>query len=64
MPSEFNRFLSIAPALEAAGAEHMSEDEIVAEVKATRAEHVLPLARRRIRRRMVLDTKMVISALL
>ena len=30
--------LSMAPALKAAGAEPMSEDEIVAEVKASRAE--------------------------
>lgn len=33
-----DRFLSVAPALEAAGAASMSEDEIVAEVKAARAE--------------------------
>ena len=33
-----DRLLSIAPALEAAGVEPMSEDEIAAEVKAARAE--------------------------
>lgn len=33
-----DRLLAIAPALEAAGIEPMSEDEIVAEVAATRAE--------------------------
>lgn len=33
-----DRLLSIAPALEAAGAAPMSEDEIAAEVKAARAE--------------------------
>jgi hypothetical protein len=32
------RFLAVAPALEAAGVEPMTEDEIVAEVKAARAE--------------------------
>lgn len=32
-----DRLLTIAPALEAAGAEPMSEDEIAAEVKAARA---------------------------
>jgi hypothetical protein len=34
----FDRLLAIAPALEAAGMEPMSEDEIAAEVKAARAE--------------------------
>jgi hypothetical protein len=34
----FDRLLAIAPALEAAGVEPMSEDEIAAEVKASRAE--------------------------
>ena len=34
----FDRLLAIAPALEAAGVEPMSEDEIAAEVKAARAE--------------------------
>lgn len=34
----FDRLLAIAPALEAAGAEPMSEAEIAAEVKASRAE--------------------------
>ena len=34
----FDRLLAIAPALEAAGMEPMSEDEIAAEVKASRAE--------------------------
>jgi hypothetical protein len=33
-----DRLLTIAPALEAAGVEPMSEDEIAAEVKAARAE--------------------------
>jgi len=33
-----DRLLAIAPALEAAGVEPMSEDEIAAEVKASRAE--------------------------
>jgi Protein of unknown function (DUF2281) len=33
-----DRLLSIAPALEAAGVEPMTEDEIAAEVKAARAE--------------------------
>jgi cytochrome P450 len=33
----FDRLLSIAPALEAAGAGPMTEDEIVSEVKAVRA---------------------------
>lgn len=33
-----DRLLAIAPALEAAGAEPMSEDEIAAEVEAARAE--------------------------
>jgi hypothetical protein len=34
----FDRLLAIAPALEAAGVEPMSEEEIAAEVKAARAE--------------------------
>lgn len=34
----FDRLLAIAPALEAAGVEPMSEDEMAAEVKAARAE--------------------------
>jgi len=34
----FDRLLAIAPALEAAGVEPMTEDEIAAEVKAARAE--------------------------
>jgi hypothetical protein len=34
----FDRLLAIAPALEAAGVEPMSEDEIAAEAKAARAE--------------------------
>ena len=34
----FDRLLAIAPALEAAGALPMSEDEIAAEIKAARAE--------------------------
>lgn len=34
----FDRLLAIAPAIEAAGVEPMSEDEIAAEVKAARAE--------------------------
>ena len=33
-----DRLLAIAPALEAAGAEQISEDEIAAEIKAARAE--------------------------
>jgi urease accessory protein UreF len=33
-----NRLLAVAPALEAAGVEPMSEEEIAAEVKAARAE--------------------------
>lgn len=33
-----DRLLAIAPALEAAGVEPMSEDEVAAEVKAARAE--------------------------
>lgn len=33
-----DRLLSIAPALEAAGVEPMSEDEIAAQIKAARAE--------------------------
>lgn len=33
-----DRLLAIAPALEAAGIEPMSEDEIAAEIKAARAE--------------------------
>lgn len=33
-----DRLLAIAPALEAAGVEPMSEDEIAAEIKAARAE--------------------------
>ena len=36
--SALDRLLIIAPALQAAGAEPMSEDEIAAEVKAARAE--------------------------
>jgi Protein of unknown function (DUF2281) len=39
-----DRLLSIAPALEAAGAEPMSEEEVVAEVKAARAERRAKLA--------------------
>lgn len=39
-----DRLLSIAPALEAAGAEPMREEEIVAEVKAARAERRAKLA--------------------
>ena len=34
----FDRLLAIAPALEAAGVEPMTEDEIAVEVKAARAE--------------------------
>lgn len=34
----FDRLLAIAPALEAAGVEPMSEEEIAAEIKAARAE--------------------------
>jgi hypothetical protein len=34
----FDRLLAIAPALEAAGVQPMSDDEITAEVKAARAE--------------------------
>lgn len=34
----FDRLLAIAPALEAAGVEPMSADEIAAEIKAARAE--------------------------
>lgn len=34
----FDRLLAIAPALEAAGVEPMTEDEIAAEVKAARAD--------------------------
>lgn len=36
--SALDRLLAIAPALEAAGIEPMSEDEINAEIKAARAE--------------------------
>lgn len=36
--SALDRLLAIAPALEAAGVEPMSEEEIAAEVKAARAE--------------------------
>lgn len=36
--SALDRLLAIAPALEAAGIEPMSEDEIDAEIKAARAE--------------------------
>lgn len=36
--SALDRLLAIAPALEAAGVEPMSEDEIAAEVEAARAE--------------------------
>ena len=39
------RLLAIAPALEAAGVEPMTEEEIAAEVKAARAERRAPLAR-------------------
>lgn len=39
-----NRLLTIAPALEAAGAQPMSMDEINAEVKASRAERRARLA--------------------
>ena len=39
-----DRLLAIAPALEAAGVEPMSEDEIAAEVKAARAERRARLA--------------------
>ena len=38
----FDRLLGIAPALEAAGVEPMSEDAIVAEVKAARDERRAP----------------------
>jgi Protein of unknown function (DUF2281) len=34
----WDRLLAIAPALEAAGAEPMSEEEVAAEIKAARAE--------------------------
>jgi hypothetical protein len=34
----WDRLLAIAPALEAAGVEPMSEDEVAAEIKAARAE--------------------------
>lgn len=40
----FDRLLAMAPALEVAGAEPMSEDEIAAEVKAARAERRARLA--------------------
>lgn len=40
----FDRLLTIAPALEAAGLEPMSEDEIAAEVRAVRAEQRAHLA--------------------
>jgi hypothetical protein len=40
----FDRLLAIAPALEAAGVEPMSEDEIAAEVKAARADRQARLA--------------------
>jgi hypothetical protein len=36
--SAWDRLLAIAPALEAAGGEPMSEEEVAAEVKAARAE--------------------------
>ncbi len=39
-----DRLLAIAPALDAAGVEPMSEDEIAAEVKAARAERRARLA--------------------
>ena len=39
-----DRFLKLAPALEAAGDEPMSEEEIVTEVKAARAERRAKLA--------------------
>ena len=41
----FDRLLAIAPALEAAGVEPMSEDEIAAEVKASRVERAERRAR-------------------
>jgi hypothetical protein len=41
----FDRLLAIAPALEAAGAEPMSEDEIASEVKASRVERAQRQAR-------------------
>jgi Protein of unknown function (DUF2281) len=40
----FDRLLAIAPALEAAGVEPMSEDEVAAEVKAARTERRARLA--------------------
>ena len=40
----FDRLLAIAPALEAAGVEPISEDEIAVEVKAARAERRARLA--------------------
>jgi hypothetical protein len=40
----FDRLLAIAPALEAAGVEPVSEDEIAAEVKAARADRRAHLA--------------------
>jgi len=40
----FDRLLAIAPALEAAGVEPMSEDDITAEVKAARAARRAQLA--------------------
>lgn len=40
----FDRLLAIAPALEAAGVEPMTEDEIAAEVKAARVERRARLA--------------------
>ncbi len=41
----FDRLLAIAPALEAAGVEPMSEDEIAAKVKASRVERAERRAR-------------------
>lgn len=41
----FDRLLAIAPALEAAGVEPMSEDEIAAEVRASRVERAERRAR-------------------
>jgi hypothetical protein len=41
----FDRLLSIAPALQAAGVEPLTEEEIDAEIKAARAERRARLAR-------------------
>ena len=60
----FDRLLAIAPAMEAAGIEPMSEADVAAQVMAVRAERDAQGLDEPPRVRLVLDTNVVFSALL